>query len=212
MAKGKRKEEKRDILINTAKDVFLKKGLFNVVMDDIAKEVGITRRNLYYYFKTKEDLVYETAILLLGEWKEYHEEVFKTLQGSGIDQVHMFLNRLIEYMESRIEVMKFMSEFDFYFSDERRREPSEDCVKRFNDIILKQDDLITILIDKGIEDGTIKEETDSKLMTNIINNVLWSFGQSLAIRGDKIEQESGMQGIDLIKNQALLYVLALQKS
>lgn len=212
MAKGKRKEEKRDILINTAKDVFLRKGLFNVVMDDIAKEVGITRRNLYYYFKTKEDLVYETAIQLLGEWKNHHKEVFKTLQGSGIDQVHTYLNRLIEYMETRIEVMKFMCEFDFYFSDERRGRPSEDCIKRFNNIILKQDDLITILIDRGIEDGTIKKETDSKLMTIIINNVLWSFGQSLAIRGDKIEKESGIQGVDLIKNQVLLYILALQKN
>ncbi len=38
-----KKKEREDLIIEGARKVFLKKGLFNTVMEDIAEEVGLTR-------------------------------------------------------------------------------------------------------------------------------------------------------------------------
>ena len=63
-----RKEKERLIrkndMINAAERVFFKKGFENSTMDDIAKEAEFTKKTIYSYFKSKEELYYE--IMLLG--------------------------------------------------------------------------------------------------------------------------------------------------
>jgi len=205
-----KREEKKKVIIEKARKIFLEKGLFNIVMDDIAAAVGLTRRSLYRYFETKEDMAYETAILLLNEWNAYHKKVYSQLSGNGIYQLEDFLNQLINYMNDRIEIMKFLGEFDFYFKDKKSAKPSTQSMMRFNDIILESDKLLTKLLERGIEDHSIKNNIEIKLMVATISNVLWSFGQRIAIRNEMIIEETGISGIDLIKNQVSLYVAALK--
>ena len=202
--------EKREIIIAKARDIFLDKGLFNTVMDDIAVEAGLTRRTLYRYFETKEDLAYETAILLLSEWNEFHREVFIKLSGSGINQLQHFLNELIDYMVQRVNIMKYLGEFDFYFKDDKAEKPSSESILKFESIILVSDGILTELLERGIKDGSVKPDVDVKLMMNTISNVLWSFGQRIAIRGEMIEKESGISGVSLINNQVDIYMMALK--
>ncbi|WDV46316.1 TetR/AcrR family transcriptional regulator [Clostridiaceae bacterium M8S5] len=208
--RDKRREEKRNIIIKAAKDVFLRKGLFNVIMDDIATEVGLTRRTLYHYFKTKEELAYETAIILLSEWNDYCLEVYKRLNGTGLERFKNFFDCLIDHMALQPKIIKYLVEFDFYFSDDRREKPSTDSINRFSVIVLRSDDLIKRLMERGIKDGSMRKDIDVKLMTATISNVLWSFGQNIVIRGEKIEIESGIKNIELIRNQVSLYVMVLK--
>lgn len=207
-----RRQVKKEIIIDKAREIFLNKGLFNTVMDDIATEAGITRRTLYRYFKTKEDLAYETTIQLLNEWNSFHLEVFRQLSGSGIKQLEHFLAELIDYMVNRINVMKYLGEFDFYFKDGSTAKPSSESMLKYSSIILESDGLLVRLINRGIDDGSIKKDIDVKLMVTTISNVLWSFGQRIAIRGEIIEQESGISGIDLIKHQLDIYIIALKNN
>ncbi|MGL1894487.1 MAG: TetR/AcrR family transcriptional regulator [Spirochaetaceae bacterium] len=205
-----KRKEKEILIMEKARELFLDKGLFNVVMDDIANQVGLTRRTLYRYFDTKESLAYETTIFLLNDWNVYHKEVFDKLTGSGLIQFESFLFQLIDYMSNKTNVMKYLGEFDFYFKDEKINKPSTDSMERFNNIILESDELLTQLLVKGIKDKTIKEDIDIKLMVSTISNVLWSFGQRIAIRNEMILSETGISGIELIKNQVSIYILALK--
>lgn len=207
-----KREAKKAYIIKKAREIFLEKGLFSTVMDDIAGEVGLTRRTLYRYFETKEDLAYETTIQLLNEWNAFHIEVFDSLEGNGIHQLNHFLNALIDYMANRVNVMKYLGEFDFYFKDEKVQKPSTESMIRFKEIILESDTLLTRLVELGMEDGSIKKNMDVKMMVTTISNVLWSFGQRIAIRSDLIKEESGFSGIELIKNQVAIYMMALKTS
>ena len=47
---------KQDIL-ETAKRLFAEKGLENVKVEDVVKEVGVTRGAFYHYFKSREELI-----------------------------------------------------------------------------------------------------------------------------------------------------------
>ena len=52
---------KRDIL-ETAERLFAEKGWNDVNIEDIVKEVGVTRGAFYHYFKSREDLIYAVIV------------------------------------------------------------------------------------------------------------------------------------------------------
>ncbi len=47
---------KRDEILEVALKIFAKKGYENTTLDEIAKEVGITKPAIYYHFKNKNEL------------------------------------------------------------------------------------------------------------------------------------------------------------
>ncbi len=62
--KEQEKEQRRIYITNAAEKLFFSRGYDNVTMDDIAKEVGLTKKSLYLYFKNKESLYF--AVVLRG--------------------------------------------------------------------------------------------------------------------------------------------------
>ena len=48
---------KRDTLINTSRELFVAHGFHAVGVDTILKKAGISKRTLYKYFRSKEDLI-----------------------------------------------------------------------------------------------------------------------------------------------------------
>ena len=152
-----KRDEKKQQIIKMAKEVFLSKGFFGTVMDDIAKKSGLTRRTIYRYFETKEDLAYETTTLLLNEWNDFHEDTYSKLTGNALEQFSTFLYKSIDFMKNKTEVMKYLGEFDFYFSQENDKKASDDCLARFDNVILKSDEILRKILKKGIADDSIKK-------------------------------------------------------
>jgi len=56
------KEEAKSKIVEAARVVFAKKGYHDATMDDVAKEVGVSKGALYSYFKSKEDLLKEITL------------------------------------------------------------------------------------------------------------------------------------------------------
>ena len=50
---------KRNDIILAAEKVFFKKGYLNATMDDVTKEAGFSKRTIYKYFNSKEQLYFE---------------------------------------------------------------------------------------------------------------------------------------------------------
>ena len=44
-------------IISVSSELFLKHGLRNVTMDDIAHKLGVSKKTLYQYYKDKNDIV-----------------------------------------------------------------------------------------------------------------------------------------------------------
>ena len=61
------KQGLRDKIITSAMMAFAKKGIRQVKMDDVASELGISKRTLYEIFDKKEGLLYEGVKYYLGE-------------------------------------------------------------------------------------------------------------------------------------------------
>jgi len=55
ISKGKRREQE---ILQTAADVFFRKGFHATSLEDIAKVIGIRKSSLYYYVQTKDELLF----------------------------------------------------------------------------------------------------------------------------------------------------------
>src|SRR5262245_5250015 len=65
-------------ILQTAYKLFRRSGFFRVGVDEIAAAAGITKRTLYYHFKSKDALL---AAVLASQ----HERTFATFQNFGIE-------------------------------------------------------------------------------------------------------------------------------
>ena len=51
------KENKKEMLINAARDVLAKYGFKKVTLEDIAEKAGMAKTSVYHYFKSKEEIL-----------------------------------------------------------------------------------------------------------------------------------------------------------
>ena len=67
-------------ILTVASSVILKKGLKNTSLKNIAKEAGISKGTLYYYYSAKEDIIYDIA---KRNMIQITDEVIKWIEHKG---------------------------------------------------------------------------------------------------------------------------------
>ncbi|HVS12732.1 MAG TPA: TetR/AcrR family transcriptional regulator [Thermoanaerobaculia bacterium] len=75
--KSLRRERTRAEILDATRSVVRRRGLAGFTLDDVAKQMGLTKAALYYYFRSKDDLAFE---LLLEEWQLAAEAVAEAVQ------------------------------------------------------------------------------------------------------------------------------------
>lgn len=84
------KSNKRDRLVQVAKNLFQRQGYENVSLNDVARESGVLQGNIYYYFKTKRLL----AIAVLETWEN---QLSTSL--TALEEKHNPRERIIAFLE-----------------------------------------------------------------------------------------------------------------
>lgn len=201
------REKRRHEILHAARESFIEKGLTETTMDYIAKKVKITRRTLYRYYKTKEELAFEIEIMLFEELYNFQNEVYKTLKGSGLRKIELYFNELASYVEANPNVIKYSGEFDYYFRGEY---PYLELTNRFKSMISSNDYLMEELIKDGIKDGSIRKDIDPVITGLTINNVLLSLSQRVLIREKHLDEEQGVASREMIRHQFKLFIYSLE--
>ncbi|RJO71498.1 MAG: TetR/AcrR family transcriptional regulator [Myxococcales bacterium] len=82
----------KETILEKAAEVVLSSGYTNARLEDIAKKIGVSRPNLYYYFENKNALM-----LSLMDWveEEYREKIFEPLAKSQDPMIA--IPRVIDY-------------------------------------------------------------------------------------------------------------------
>ncbi len=85
---------KRDRLVDSAAELFHTKGLLSTSLADIAKHAEIPIGNVYYYFKTKDEL----AMAALEKRRQAMNEVYSRLE-SALDDSRERLIELVRFFD-----------------------------------------------------------------------------------------------------------------
>lgn len=176
--KLKEKDMRRQEIIDAAEKVFFSKGFDIATMDDVAKEAEFSKRTVYVYFRSKDELYFEIMtrgyILLNNELKE-------ALKGysskTGLEKIEMIGRLIIKFSEEYSNYFNAIMEYenkdqDFEINKESLEQNSASECYAQGEILLSY--LITSL-EEGIKDDSIRKDINAK------NTAVFLWGSSLGI-------------------------------
>lgn len=167
-----RKEMERDIrmndIVDAAENVFFAKGFNSATMDDVAEKAEFSKRTLYVYFRSKEQLYFEIMLrgyrLLNGI---YEKTIEKSALKTGIEKIKLLGKTLIDFNNNHPEYFKAIMDYENGEMDFNTDDKSiEECYREGEKLL----DFLKVAINEGIKEGTILEGID-EIKTSLI---LWS--------------------------------------
>lgn len=182
--KEKQKQITKNDIINSAEKVFFEKGFENATMDDIAKEAEFTKKTLYSYFRSKEELYYEIMLrgfkIINGMCDEKLNETSNETESEKIKDIGMcFIDFRYKYPGYFKAIMDYQNkEYDFH--GDNKSTIIGQCYEEGEHTL----DIIKECITKGIETG----EFSSKIDPVITVFTLWSYLMGLIGLVDKKEK------------------------
>lgn len=146
----------RELILNRSAQMFLNLGFRSVTMDDIAAELGISKKTIYLHFKNKTDLV-EAAV--------FH--VFETI----CQKIEMVCNTEISPIRELYEIKKVVRDQLKHESSSPYNQLKKYYPQLFSQLIRKQYevmiDSVTENIRRGIELGLFREDIDPFFISRI---------------------------------------------
>jgi len=145
---GEKSVQKRNYIIEKAREVFQEKGYLAVTMKDIVEACDISRGGLYLYFESVEDVF--GAVLRMES--EEADDVFGPAISettSGADILGLFLQeQKKEILKKKGNLSRAIYEYNF----EQKVPPKENVYRKQFDMAVK---VIEKLILQGIEEGDL---------------------------------------------------------
>lgn len=141
--------EPQEKILHTSLELFFKFGIKRVTMDDIAKELGMSKKTIYQFYSEKDDLVNKLTYYQLQK----HELDFNRITKEANDPIHeiILISQLMRDMMQNVAPVFFMDLQKFY----------PQAFKNFQEF--KQKCAYQNIIDnikKGVELGFYRPEID----------------------------------------------------
>lgn len=167
--KGVQHQAKRDAILSRAAKLFNTKGARATTLNDVAEKLGLTKTSLYYYVKTKEDLIFQC----------YEASMAHTL--AQLDDIEQHtqdpLERTLLFMQRHIEtILKALSGEGDYFAaplelaslqDARREALRSEYLNMFK--------RVRGYVREGIAAGVIRDCHTTTTTRALIGALDWSF-------------------------------------
>jgi AcrR family transcriptional regulator len=98
----RRRERSREEILDAAREVLLRKGVAATTLEAVAREVGVTKPALYYYFPSKDALLFELIFSSLERHAQaVHEGVEKT--GDGAQALRALIRETVEVFAPHLD-------------------------------------------------------------------------------------------------------------
>lgn len=159
---------RREEILEAAQNAFLKYGIEKITLEDIARECGIQKTALYYYFKNKEELLSEMILLKINEIQERIK--------LAVDAAGSVKEKLRTYMRTKIEIMRenmsFLQLFDKEGLPIREQRFLEENKKK---LIQTDFCLVKDIIKQGIKNQKVSYELKDSLVLMILGVTYGTF-------------------------------------
>lgn len=176
------KDERKDRIIESARELFARFGLKKTTMDEIAEKCGMGKASLYYYFQSKEDIF---KSVIKKELELFKKRVEETLSKESSPQ-----EKLRAFIVARFTRLKEISNYYSTLKDEYL-EHYAFVEKERTEFTNWEIQTIQFILDEGIQKG-IFETSDSKLTAVVITYALKGLEFPWSIEKDMIDIETAI--------------------
>lgn len=165
---------KKEIILEAARDIFFKKSFYEATMDDIAQLSGVKKSTIYYYFPSKIDLASQ---LLEVNIKKVFEKISEIIYATNNikQRIKMIVDFYVNLLEENSKIFIIMQRisYDFMQKDNSKKKINK-LFEKLRDKQKKAGDLfgeITLSSDKKVSGDLFLYSLIAALGRAIFENV-----------------------------------------
>jgi AcrR family transcriptional regulator len=164
--------ERREQILDTAENVFAKRGFHETRMDDIVSESGLSKGAIYWYFKKKDDII---GALLGRVFRRSIDSIRGTAAENGT--VPNVLLRIGEQISRDYQAMSHLMPIalEFYSIALRQRSVRKHLASMYDELL----DILSPLIEEGVRRGELRSVNAREAATLLVSTyeglgLVWS--------------------------------------
>ncbi len=142
-------ENTQENILKKAGEMFYRAGIKSVSVDDICKELGMSKKTFYVYFEGKDDLVKQ---MLRKSHETIHQKSLKTMQEHSLVELMRGFAEQARNQQDVRHVPQLVYDLQKYypllFADYQRH------------VFQDQQEVLKEYLQKGIDEGTFRKETN----------------------------------------------------
>lgn len=178
-AKQTRPATRLEEVLQSAANIFFAKGFHATSIEDVARDVGMLKGSLYYYIKSKDDLLFR---LLLAGIEDSDAFIAKqiNLEGDPVAELEKAIRAQIDYIiQHRVPFGLFLHEFDSLSG--KRQHKLIAVMSRYNSRFVE-------LVRRGQEQGKIIQGEPWMIVNGILGMCNWLYRWYDPDQGSDAEQ------------------------
>lgn len=180
----------REQIMSAAETLFSEKGFETTTIEDISKASGYSRRTIYAYYESKDDILHhiiEKGLLLLKG------EIENAVQASVIQNSNDFV---VKYKAICLAMIRYQTECPHSLdnvvkakTETLNLENVSDTVKRILNLGTEINELLAVFIENGKEKHIVRQEVMPMLTVYILWSGITSFISLVQTKGNFIRKQ-----------------------
>ncbi len=151
-------------IIDASIRLIARKGIQEVTMKNLSREVGISEPALYRHFKNKHDIL----VGVLDSFKYYNKLIPESVKDFDLNALEKLKTAVIMVLKKFADYPEISSVF---FSEEIFQN-EEDLTSKVTELISKNREIFIGLIEEGIIEGSLRDDINKDDMSLVIIGVM----------------------------------------
>ena len=152
----------KDKLLETATELIWRNSYNSVSVDEICKKAGVLKGSFYHYFPSKAHLAFSTMDKCMQETKCNYDNIFSP-ERPALERFELMVDHIVEQQIQKRDELGRVCGCPFATLGSEIAAQDEELGNKIADILAKKLTYYEIALNDLAEDGTIDDETNTKL-------------------------------------------------
>jgi AcrR family transcriptional regulator len=166
-------ENIKEFILEEAEKLFMKYGTKSITMDDVAKQLGMSKKTIYANFKDKDELVTNLVIKMMHK-DECNMEERTQLSENAVDEIFLMMD-FLKQMLSNINPIIF-------YDLQKYHNKAYKIMMDFHQNHIY--DHVKICLERGIKENVFREDINTEILSQArVAQINWIFESDLIRSG-----------------------------
>lgn len=209
--KNKIKEIRKNDIIDAAQEVIFSKGYNQASMDEISKQAEFSKRTVYSYFSSKEEIYFEIMVRGYNLLNEQIQNMFnENPQKTALEKIkqmglviYKFSTQYPNYFEAIMSYENKEEDFDIQLSNSSR----DDCYN-LGEILFSY---LKTTLEEGVKEGLFRDDID------VVNTSIYIWSSTIGLFDVLIKKKKYLENYHsrdtdtLLKNGLDMIIYSIKK-
>lgn len=163
-----RSTSNRDYVVKVVADLFLEHGFASTSMDEVVKQSGVSKSNIYYHFRSKDELTLAVLESYISSLQRLFQEHVLAERGALLPRLKHYIDLLIQDLVERdcaggCPLISLMVEAG---------KTNESVRERLAQFFQQQTRVFTALLEEGKSQGEVRHDLPAHVLASLITSWL----------------------------------------